>query len=467
MRFFNRVQWLYVGAVTLFTPLAMDASLALRIFSIPKLITMHSVTALGLGALLLPSSAQFFQRVLQRPKFPRYFLWFVAAYLSWLGLTTLTAQEPARSWLGSYQWSLGLFTQLGLWALAWLTFLTISNEQISQWLYRIAILGSIPVIAYGLIQYLGLDWVRWILPAKGVAFSTLGNPNFLGGYLSIIIPLTLNACLESKRRLHRLAWSVLLIAQLGCLWETYCKSAMIAVAVSSALLLWQHWRFDWRVFFMVASTLVVASLIVSAALGIYGEGLGMVYLSVNPTQNRLFAWATAYNAVAARPLLGWGLSSFDLILPAYATPGLIYQQAVYELNWLTFDRAHNLWWELAVETGLPGVILWLTLFGALLYMMLRSTESQPLLRGRLVAAVAALISYSLHQLFNPSDIGSVTIFWWLVGWTLGTAFLPNDSETVIVQPFIQPDGAILLSQIFFLVTVFGTGYGLWQWALMK
>ncbi len=467
MRFFNRMQWFYVGAVTLFTPLAMDASLVLRIFSVPKLITMHSLTALGLGTLLMPGNAQFFKSVLQRPNFPRYFLWIVAAYLSWLGLTTLTAQEPARSWLGSYQWSLGLFTQLGLWALAWLTFLTISNEQTSQWLYRIAILGSIPVIAYGLIQYFGLDWVRWILPIKGVVFSTFGNQNFLGGYLSILIPLTLNECLESKKWLLRLVWGILLVAQLWCLWETYCNGALIAVAVSSLWLLWQRWRFDWRVSFVVASTLLVASLIISAALGIYGEGLGTIYLNVNPYENRLFAWAAAHNAVTARPLLGWGLSSFDLILPANATQGFLYQQAIYEHNWFTFDRAHNIWWELAVETGLPGAILWMLLFGTLLYTVLRSTQSQSPLRGRLIAASAALLSYFLHQLFNPSDIGSVTIFWWLVGWTLGTAFLPNDSETIIDQPFIQPDGAILLSQIFFLVTAFGTGYGLWQWALMR
>ncbi|MBI5715327.1 MAG: O-antigen ligase family protein [Chloroflexi bacterium] len=459
-----RIQWICVGALAVLAPLAMDVSLPSRIFSIPKLITMHTLSALGLGALLLQRDGSVFQKALSRPNFPRYLFGCIALWVGWLALTTLTAQDPARSWWGSYQWSLGLFTQLGFLALAWLTFLTVTTAPDSQRFYRLAIGASLPIVVYALIQYLQLDWITWGARDAGRVFSTLGNQNYLGGYLTIIALLTLCECLESKTWLSRLLWGALLLVQIFCLWVTECKGAMLAVAISAVVLLWLRWNFHWQTAIGLVGFLIAGSLTASLLLGARGEEWGTLYARFNPWEGRLFTWATAYSAVAARPWVGWGLSSFDLVLPAHSTPGFIYQQFTYEHSGLTLDRAHNMWWELAVETGVVGVALWMLWIGALLYTVMRSAHRQPLLRGRLIAAAMALIGYLLHQLFNPSDVGSATIFWWLAAWTLATAFLPSQATPEsVVAPIAKVEDGRFLSQIFFLITTFGSGYALWQW----
>ena len=76
----------------------------------------------------------------------------------------------------------------------------------------------------------------------------------------------------------------------------------------------------------------------------------------------------------------------------------------------------------------------------------------------------ALIGYVLHQLFNPSDIGSATIFWWLAGWALAAACLPAEpAPQSAAAPICKVEDARFLSQIFFLIAAFGSGYALWQW----
>ena len=459
-----RFQQLCAGALAILSPLAMDVSLPTRIFSIPKLTTLCALSALGLGALLFQRDKNVFQKALLRQNFPRYLGVCLALWITWLGLTTLTAQDAARSWFGSYQWSLGLFTQLGLLSLAWLTFLTTSTARASRWFYRLAILASLPVVVYGLIQYFQLDWITWSARDTGRVFSTLGNQNYLGGYLAVIALLTLGESLESKTWLSRFGWGALLFVQLFCLWITECKGAIIAVVIGAVALLWLRWKFNWRVALGVVGFLIVGSLAVSLLLGIRGEEWGSLYARFDPWEGRLFTWATAYSAVTARPWIGWGLSSFDLILPAHSTPGFIHQQITYEHSGLIVDRAHNLWWELAVETGLIGVVLWMVMFCALLYTVMRAAQWQPLLRGRLLAAVMALIGYVLHQLFNPSDIGSATIFWWLAGWALAAACLPAEpAPQSAAAPICKVEDARFLSQIFFLIAAFGSGYALWQW----
>lgn len=459
-----RIQWISVSALAVLSPLAMDASLPSRIFSLPKLTTLYALSALGLGALLLQRDENVFQKALLRQNFPRYLGGCIALWIAWLALTTLTAQDPARSWFGSYQWSLGLFTQLGLLALAWLTFLTTATARDSQWFYRLAIFGSLPVLAYSLIQYLQLDWITWGARERGRVFSTLGNQNYLGGYLTLIALLTLGECLESKTWLSRLRWGALLLLQLFCLWATECKGAMLAVAISAVVLLWLRWNFHWRTATGLVGFLIALSFTASFLLGVRGEDWGSLYARFDPWEGRLFTWATAYSAMTARPWVGWGLSSFDLILPAHSTPGFIHQQITYEHSGLTLDRAHNLWWELAVETGFVGLGLWMVWIGTLLFTVIRSAQWQPLLRGRLLSAVMALVGYMLHQLFNPSDIGGAIIFWWLAGWVVATAFLPSETTPQTkVAPVGKVEDARFLSQIFFLITTFGFGYALWQW----
>ena len=60
--------------------------------------------------------------------------------------------------------------------------------------------GALPVCIYGIMQHFGIDFVDWVQKAMGRrAFSTLGNPDFLGGYISTLFPLLFALFLASNK----------------------------------------------------------------------------------------------------------------------------------------------------------------------------------------------------------------------------------------------------------------------------
>jgi len=154
-------------------------------------------------------------------------------------------------------------------------------------------------------------------------------------------------------------------------------------------------------------------------------------------------------------LFGWGLSSFDLTLEDHATPFFL-KRIGADFNKLgAMDRTHNLWWELLVETGVIGLVLWAAAMGSAADTALVAVANDSPHRNLIVAGILSLLSYMLYQLFNPSDVGSVTIFWCVLGWTLAVSS-PKSVE-------IKNKPVSYLTQALLIVAAFGTGYGLWMW----
>jgi|GEM_PF-1540392 len=448
--FMNRLAYL-LRAVTpsllvILIPLAMDAGMTTRIFAIPKLTLMHVIVGVGLLAWLADSTVT--------PTLPRRVGIIVSAWLAWLVLTTVFAQSPARSWFGSYDWQLGLLTQFGLMGVAWLMFISIRDVRAARTVQWSLILGSIPVLLYGAMQFFQLDPFKWQDCFTGRVFSTLGNQNYFGGYLAIVMLLTLSAWLDSKKIPARLGLSLLLAAQAWGLWVTSCRSAAVAVAVTAPLLILWRWRFNLRQARILLLGIVIASVIGTFVATAQGEKI-VESLARWGDEVRPLAWASAAGAVAARPWIGWGLSSFDLAILDHATPSFIARMnESVACRGAVIDRAHSLWWELLVEVGAVGFVLWLLLMAMCVDAMLRAAADDVENRNLIFAGVSALLSYGIHQLFNPADLGSLIIFGCVLGWALALSLRrggkPNHHAPYITQAFL-------------IVAAFGAGYGLWSW----
>jgi O-antigen ligase len=153
--------------------------------------------------------------------------------------------------------------------------------------------------------------------------------------------------------------------------------------------------------------------------------------------------------------MGWGLSSFDLAIIDHATPSFIARMNEnVACRGQVIDRAHNLWWELLVELGVPGFVLWLLITALIVDVMLHATVDDVENRNLIFAGVSALLSYVIHQLFNPSDLGSLIIFECVLGWTLAVSVPRVEKPNRYVS---------YVTQTFLIVAAFGVGYSVWAW----
>jgi len=106
-------------------------------------------------------------------------------------LATLFSVTPGVSWAGSYQRLQGTYTTLSYIVIFALMAGTMRTAQQARRVVTVAIVTSIPVALYGLIQHFGHDPLPWGGNVQARVAGHLGNAIFIAAYLIMVVPLTL------------------------------------------------------------------------------------------------------------------------------------------------------------------------------------------------------------------------------------------------------------------------------------
>jgi putative inorganic carbon (HCO3(-)) transporter len=246
-------------------------------------------------------------------------------------------------------------------------------------------------------------------------YSTLGNPNLLGGFLLPILPLAVVALLRWQGRLRRLFALTCLALGLIALVLTYSRGAwmgMVAALGSLALLLLLRGTRHWPP--LVRRLLPIAVLVLGglalAVLVARVEPLRVRVLSLlagredSSNNFRLNVWQSALEMVQDRPWLGIGPgnNAFNLIYPLYQQP---------KFNALS---AYSIPLELLVEAGIPGLLTAVGLFLSSLRIGLSQWHSSAPLALPCLASVAIFLGLGLQGLtdtifFRP-EVQLVALF---------------------------------------------------------
>lgn len=125
----------------------------------------------------------------------------------------------------------------------------VQTERVVTWLLHALILGSLAVSVLGAFQAVGLDWIKsdWAYPlltpelagqkinislsfGRGMAYSTLYNPNYVGSYVAVALPVTVALAIWSKNLFFRCAATISGICQLIMLYASQSFTGFIGVA---------------------------------------------------------------------------------------------------------------------------------------------------------------------------------------------------------------------------------------------
>jgi len=338
--------------------------------------------------------------------------------------------------------------------------LTLHNRRDARW-------GLAGLILVGLgIAGVGLLSVRWSvkipfmqawiarLPQQMLALpegpGAGVNANQLGGVLAFYLPLTLAGVCGKLQVLPRaknrgqgwvavvtLAGALLgLVLTAGLLVLTQSRSAWIGGAVGSLTLLalWvgagkQIWPRR------VAGAALVLVLVLGgvvyartgperlAALwespgGVETDVVGTVTLS-----GRVEIWSRALYAIQDFPFTGCGLGTFRKVV-----------WILYPLFTISPEQdiahAHNMFLQVAVDTGLPGLIAYLALLGSAATVGWRVARRDVSLRPLALGLLAGLVSLHIYGLTDALAPGSkpAVILWLALGLLTGMAAMDDDEE---------------------------------------
>jgi len=348
-------------------------------------------------------------------------------------LATLMALNVHLSFFGSYVRMQGLFTQLHYWALFGLIISEFKNSEDLWEIITYALIGGFLVSVIGLFQMTGVDPISLLgssfssarLSGTFRVLSTLGQPNFLGQYLIMLMPFAVAGIFRGEGRGKRYYYGVV-GAMFVVIVGTLSRSAWLGLIAAGLFFGFGYLLKRKRIKLIKITSGVLAILlagflfinIVDTPLKDSGvpavRRITKVLDSKGATsQSRLYNWYTAFRASSFSPFIGFGPESYNYLYSKFQPEEIL----AFEASDKFADRAHNIFLDRIVTVGylglLASIIFGLTLLVVGLRVLLRSADYNVV--WVLLASLSSLIAFFVSDLFGFALVVVNMLFWLVVG----------------------------------------------------
>ena len=296
---------------------------------------------------------------------------------------------------------------------------------------RAVFLAGLLVALYGIAQYLFADVSRIWLDSElfsdiaGRAVSTFENPNVLGEYLLLCLPVSFSLFLDRSRsawgRFFLLLGSACLLV---CLILTWSRGAWLGLILSSALLCIIVSARMLLLLFPAACLLPWSPYFLPAT--VVQRFLSIGNLTDTSTAYRIHIWEGVLRLLKDHWLagIGIGVGAFREVYPAYSLAGI---EAA--------PHSHSLYLQILTESGIFGLLLFLVLLVFYARCCISSVTLFPGIRDRIRSACmccgvfAVLIQGMTDYVWYNYRI--FLMFWFAVG--LSVAYSRSVSRKSISQ----------------------------------
>ncbi|MEI7810594.1 MAG: O-antigen ligase family protein [bacterium] len=342
--------------------------------------------------------------------------WLLGAFFAFTAVITVAdiyGVNSAKSIWSNYERMEGLVTVLHLFAY-FLVLGSALNEKMWRWLAWTSCLAA------SIIGFMGLGQLS---QNTGRIDATLGNSTYLGGYMLVHIFIVMYFFL---RRVHisvkdveqkwAAAWYVMLGAfyalvmyftgtrgsLLGFLGGIFVIAIVLAIAEKKHIVIRKI-----SIGLIAAVILLVVGLagvrgtqfaknhplidrfsaVATFDLKGYAESQGFA---------RLTLWKMAWEGVKEKPLLGWGQDNFTYVFAKYYDSKMYTQEA-----W--FDRTHNVFFDWLIAGGFLGLISYLSIFVAALWLLWKRDDFEIYERA---VFTGLIVAYFIHNFFVFDNLTS-------------------------------------------------------------
>jgi len=349
-----------------------------------------------------------------------------------LGLAIIFSQSPYRSFWGSYSRKMGYLTWLHFFAFFLILFFNLKNNKQIKRILKAILFSSLVVIIYGLCQFLGFDFVNWYEPASRTfrIFSTIGQPNFLGSWLLLVIPIIVLFLIRASKKFKKDKSIKQQI--IGALIVSLFFLAVFSLALTQSRGAWIGFFFSFFFFSIIYNFLQKQkrlSLLLTILLLIII--IFTVYMNFNPLspkpsdsflasrfksltnlrysitgQVRISDWKTALDLIKQKPILGYGLETQSFNFVKYYEP----ESALVEKINIYADRAHNDFLDTLLISGVLGLVSYLFLIGSVFYFALKNIFKNKS-RLTILVLLTGLLGYLISLQFSFHVIPTAIYFW--------------------------------------------------------
>lgn len=338
--------------------------------------------------------------------------------LAWLPVNLWASVDRETSWVavGYLLFGVALYLALLVWP----------PTRHSPWYIVGFLLVSISGLAVAVLPI--VDWKAeyrlFYLPiydqlqALEINIGETIHANILAGVVVLALPLCFALLLRRDWTPHAWAYyacSVVTTILLLILILTQSRGGYLAIGISFPIvimLVWQQW---WR--------FILAGLLFSGIVGYWmASALFWELFEISETVGgwnvRFDIWFYSIQSIFAFPLTGIGIGTFVAIMP------LLYP-LTYPIE--GYPHAHNLFLQVAIDLGLPGLVAYLAFLlnvGLMLVNLLRAPLQPSLRRLLAIGASGSLVAMLIHGQLDAASWGTKLAFFpWILYALITTLFL--------------------------------------------
>jgi len=249
--------------------------------------------------------------------------------------------------------------------------------------------------------------------------ATVGNDSFLGTYLLFDLFLALYLIFKSKGALKIYSSSCFLIMGFEMIFSE-AEAAKLSFLGGLVLLLFLWLAFNQkRKIMLIGRLLLVLSVIFVIVFTFFAfQSDSFVRKQIIEKKlgetfgGRFIVWRAAWQGFLERPLLGWGLESFEFAFIKYYDPCLGTDRCGGDV-W--YDRAHNIIFDTLITSGIIGFLSYLTIFGGAILILWKQYYRKAI--DFLTAGIfsSILIAYFVQNLTVFDMVSSYMIFFLTLG----------------------------------------------------
>lgn len=348
----------------------------------------------------------------------------IIIFLFICGLSTLFSVSPRLSFWGMHGFYFEGFLSFLCYGIIY--FIAVNYVADKRKILKALLIASVIVSVYALVQATGITFFVWrgTQPYPRV-WSTLGNPNFLGPYLIMVIPIYLIFLIKAETMKKKFLYSLFTLLSVLALIFTYSRAAWLGMVVGLIVfaLMMNKKQLKTNLFFLIG--IIVFSIILTSIYPrlylrsqertatmkpIVERAVSTVDFKEPGITARLSAWGTTIEMTLKRPILGFGLDTLGISFRQFMSEK--YEELAGRFR--TAGYAHNEFLQYGATIGLVGLGVYLFLlftFFRILIKVSRDKERNLLASGLAASCIALLV----NNQFSFSTIVPATLLWFFFG----------------------------------------------------
>ncbi len=337
-------------------------------------------------------------------------------------LTSFTGVDFNLSFWGDIERMEGAFGFLHLATYFFIIISVFKDKKEWKKLLNVFLFSSIALCFYGLGQKMGIK--SFLLSNDSRISATLGNSAYLGAFMLFGMAVASLLLLKTQNKILKIFYFFAVLLQVFILVLTGTRGAYVGLvfgllAVSILYIFLSpikktRYISAGALIFMVVGAVILLSNTNAPVIRNNKYLYRFSHFSFQDAtwNTRLISWKAGWQGFQEKPILGVGSGNYAYFFDKYFTPSFY----TFTAQQTYFDHAHNTIVDIAVTSGIIGLLSYLAIWVAIIFYLIKSFREENITLNEFLIITFLLAAYFVQNIFVFDCLATFIAFFIIIGY---------------------------------------------------